>query len=116
VAIEAQRRTTAMIEFLIDKAKLLDRLRGQLNPRQEKALLRMFREGPGGFVGGVSAGRYATITGASPATATRDLVELVAMGALTRTGELQAHPLPERAGRPGLTQGLRQTSELTAPA
>jgi hypothetical protein len=38
VAIEAQRRTTALVEFLIDKAKLLDRLRGQLNQRQEKVL------------------------------------------------------------------------------
>ncbi len=86
-AIEAQQRTTALVEFLIDKAKLLDRLRGQLNHRQEKALLRMFREGPDGFVGGLSAGKYATITGASPATATRDLAELVTMGALTRAGE-----------------------------
>jgi Fic family protein len=40
----------------------------------------MLREGPDGFVGGLSAGKYATITRASPATATRDLVELVAMG------------------------------------
>ena len=47
----------------------------------------MFREGPDGFVGGLSAGKYATITGASPATATRDLAELVTMGALTRAGE-----------------------------
>ncbi len=44
VAIEAQRRTIALVEFLIDKTKLLDRLKGQLNARQEKALLRMFRE------------------------------------------------------------------------
>jgi Fic family protein len=86
-AIEAQRRTTALVEFLIDKAKLLDRLRGQLNQRQQKALLRMLREGPNGFVGGLSAGKYATIAGASPATATRDLVELVTLGALVRTGE-----------------------------
>lgn len=86
-AIEAQRRTTALVEFLIDKARLLDRLRGQLNQRQEKALRRMLREGHEGFAGGLSAGKYATITGASPATATRDLVELVSKGALIRTGE-----------------------------
>ena len=66
-----------MIEFLIDKAKLFERLRGQMNERQEKALVRMFKEGPDGFKGGLSAGKYATITGASPATATRDLVDLV---------------------------------------
>ncbi len=62
VAIEAQRRTIALVEFLIDKTKLLDRLKGQLNSRQEKALLRMFREGPEGFRGGLSAGKYSTRT------------------------------------------------------
>jgi len=87
VAIEAQRRTIALVEFLIDKTKLLDRLKGQLNPRQEKALLRMFREGPDGFKGGLSAGKYSTITGASPATTTRDLADLVENGALVREGE-----------------------------
>jgi hypothetical protein len=46
VAIEAQRRTIALVEFLIDKTKMLDRPNGQLNARQEKALLRMFRAGP----------------------------------------------------------------------
>ena len=50
-------------------------------------MLRVLREGPEGFKGGLSAGNYATITGASPATATRDLVDLVAKGALTRIGE-----------------------------
>ncbi len=87
VTIEAQRRTGALVEFLIDKAKMLERLRGQLNDRQEKALLRMFKEGPEGFRGGLSAGNYAKITGASPATTTRDLVELTDKGALVRTGE-----------------------------
>jgi Fic family protein len=87
VAIEAQRGTIALVEFLIDKTKLLDRLKGQLNERQEKALLRMFREGPEGFRGGLTAGKYSTITGASPATVTRDLADLVAKGALVREGE-----------------------------
>jgi Fic family protein len=87
VAVEAQRRTIALVEFLIDKTKLLDRVRGQLNARQEKTLLRMFREGPEGFRGGLSAGKYSTITGASPATTTRDLADLVAKGALVREGE-----------------------------
>jgi Fic family protein len=86
-AIEAQRRTIARVEFLIDKTRLLDRLRGQLNDRQEKALLRILREGPDGFKGGLSAGNYATITGASPATTTRDLTDLVEKGALIRVGE-----------------------------
>jgi Fic family protein len=87
IAIEAQRRTQAQVEFLIDKTKLLDRLRGKLNSRQEKALHRMLRERPEGFKGGLSAGNYRAITGVSPATATRDLAEMVAKGALTRTGD-----------------------------
>jgi Fic family protein len=47
----------------------------------------MFREGPEGFKGGLSAGNYSTITGASPATTTRDLTDLTEKGALVRTGE-----------------------------
>ncbi|HEY6252564.1 MAG TPA: Fic family protein [Candidatus Angelobacter sp.] len=88
IVIEAQRRTLALVEFLIDKTRLLDRLKGQLNERQEQALLRMLREGPDGFKGGMSAGKYAAIAGASPATATRDLVDLVEKDALVRAGEL----------------------------
>jgi Fic family protein len=87
IALEAQRRSIAQVEFIIAKAKLLDRLRGQINERQHKALLRMFREGPEGFKGGLSAGNYSTITGASPATTTRDLADLTTKGALVRTGE-----------------------------
>src|SRR5258708_8249104 len=87
IVIEAQRRTTAHVEFLIEKTRMLDRLRGQLNPRQEKALLRMLREGPEGFKGGLSAGNYVTITGASPATATRDLADLGERGGLIRVGD-----------------------------
>ncbi len=89
IALEAQKRTEAQVEFLLHKARLLDRLKGQINTRQEKAILRMLREGPEGFKGGLSAGNYATITGASPATATRDLADLVEKKALTRTGELR---------------------------
>lgn len=86
-AIEAQRRTTALIEFLLDKTRLLDGLKGQLNERQEKALLRVLCEGPEGFKGGLSASNYITVTGTSPPTATRDLADMVAKGALIRSGE-----------------------------
>lgn len=87
VAIEAQRRTIALVDFLIDKTRLLDRLKGQLNERQERALLHIFREGPEGFRGGLTAGKYSSGTGASPATTTRDLTDLAAKGALVREGE-----------------------------
>ena len=87
IVIEAQARTITRIRFLIDKTRLLDRLRGQINERQEKALLRLFREGPDGFAGGLSAVNYRTITGASLATTTRDLNDLVEKGAPIRRGE-----------------------------
>jgi Fic family protein len=60
-----------------------------LNPRQEKVLLRMFEEGPGGFKGGMSAEKYIRITKVSRATATRDLQHLVEKGAFIRHGELK---------------------------
>ncbi|MBM3787704.1 MAG: Fic family protein [Acidobacteria bacterium] len=100
IALEAQNRTEAQVQFLLDKTKLLDGLRGTLNPRQEKGLLRMLREGPEGFKGGLSAGNYMTITGASPATATRDLAGLVEKKALSRVGQL-------RHARYELSIGLR---------
>ena len=86
-AIEAQRRAIALVDFMIDKVRLLDRLRDQLNDRQKKALLRMLREGREVFEGGWSAGKSASIPCAPPATATRDLADLVAKHALVRTGE-----------------------------
>lgn len=106
ISIEAQRRTLARSEFAVDKMKLLNRLRDRLNHRQEKALLRTLREGPEGFAGGLSAGNYMTITGAPSATATRDLADSVAKGALWRTGE-------RRYARYHLTIPLRPVRPVT---
>jgi Fic family protein len=89
VILEAQEESLNLLNFILEKAKLFTRLHGLLNPRQEKVLLRMFQEGPEGFQGGLSAEKYVAITGISRATATRDLTELVEMGALVKTGELR---------------------------
>ncbi len=86
-ALKAQTYSGAMIDLLIAKTKMMDRLRGQLNARQEKALLLLFDAGPEGFEGGLSAKNYRTITDSLEATATRDLRDLVAKGALRRTGD-----------------------------
>ncbi|MDV6333145.1 Fic family protein [Asticcacaulis sp. 201] len=86
-AVEAQKYTLAQVEFILNKSRLIDSLRGQLNPRQEKALLRLFAAGLDGFTGGLSAAKYMSITDTPPATATRDLNGLADMGALVRTGE-----------------------------
>jgi len=83
---KAQNSTLRLIDFLIAKTHMFDRLRGLVNDRQNKVLVRMFREGPDGFSGGMNAQKYIAITGASRATATRDLADLVSKKALTRTG------------------------------
>lgn len=84
--LDAQDYALRMVEFQIARTRFYDRLRGQLNPRQDKVLARMFREGVSGFKGGLSAKNYIALTGASPATATRDLADLVRKQALHRSG------------------------------
>jgi Fic family protein len=88
--LEAQEHSQSMVDFLIEKTKLFDRVRGQLNERQEKVVTQIFREGLGEFKGGLSAENYVAITGTSRATATRDLQDLVKKSVLTRTGELKS--------------------------
>jgi Fic family protein len=87
--LDALDYSRARVIFLIGKAKLYDRLRGRLNARQDKVLARLFRAGPEGFVGGLSAENYIAIARTSRATTTRDLQDLVVKGALVRTGKLK---------------------------
>ncbi|MDF0490838.1 hypothetical protein PX554_22150 [Sphingomonas sp. H39-1-10] len=51
IMLEAQARTIECIRFVIEKTRLLDRLRGTINARQEKALVRIMAEGADSFVG-----------------------------------------------------------------
>jgi len=87
--LDAQSYTESLINFLIEKTKLYDLLRGKLNERQEKVIARMFREGTNGFKGGLSAENYISIADTSRATATRDLTDLVKKGALKKKGQLR---------------------------
>ena len=52
------------------------------NQRQRKTLQKLLDAGDGGFLGGLTADKYCKITGASKATATRDLTDLLQKGAL----------------------------------
>ncbi|WP_201765606.1 hypothetical protein [Desulfotignum phosphitoxidans] len=61
-----------------------------LNPRQTKAVLRIFQEGTKGFSGGFSARNYMSIVKAPSATATRDLQDLVNKEIFTKTGKLKS--------------------------
>lgn len=87
--LQAQHESMDLLYFLIEKSKMMIKLKDQLNERQEKVLLRMFAEGTSGFKGGLSAEKYIAITKTSKATATRDLNDLVQKGALLKKGELR---------------------------
>ena len=89
VIVQSQEKSLSLIHFLMAKSKLMNQLKGKINKRQEKVLLRIFTEGLTGFSGGLSAENYIAITKTSRATATRDLADLVEKGALYKTGQLR---------------------------
>ena len=88
--LESQEYTISKINFMIAKVKIFDRIRGQINERQEKVINRIFAEGIEGFKGGLSAENYISITKTSRATATRDLQDLVDKKIFCKTGELKS--------------------------
>jgi Fic family protein len=66
------------IAHILSKARFwLRHAATELNARQRKALNRMLDTGPGGFVGGMTNEKYRNLTKTSPATAQRDLADLV---------------------------------------
>jgi Fic family protein len=79
---QAQLDAKESILHVLKKSMFWKRYGNLVNERQEKALNRMFREGPKGFEGGLSAQKYMNITQSSKATATRDLTDLLEKGCL----------------------------------
>lgn len=86
IVTESLMRTNQKLDFMIHKIGLFTQMSDKLNPRQHKVLRRLFEAGIDGFPGGLSAKNYCSISGASEATTTRDLTDLVAIGALKKTG------------------------------
>lgn len=86
MVLEAQTQAEGLIDFTLKKTRLFDRVRDQLNDRQMQILRRILEDGPDGFEGGMNAKKYMTITGASKATATRDLQDLAEKNILVSTG------------------------------
>ncbi len=87
LVLTAQTDTEREIDFALKKTKFFDRFRDQLSERQLKVARRMLEEGPDGFKGGMNAKKYGAITRTSKATATRDLQQLVGMGAFLSGSE-----------------------------
>ena len=98
----AVRSSEAVVGHVLAKARFWMRhAQTDLNERQRKVLNRMLDAGPGGFAGGMTNRRYASLTHSSAATAQRDLAALVALGCLAPLGggrsvryELVAWPHP----------------------
>ncbi|VAW87574.1 Fic domain protein, PA0574 type [hydrothermal vent metagenome] len=86
VVLEAQTRAEKNIDFILNKTKLFDRFKDQLNDRHLKVIRRMLDAGLNGFEGGMSAKKYVAITKTSTATATRDLKFLSDIGMLKQIG------------------------------
>ena len=81
----------AVVKQAVDKAAF--RLRASscsINERQTKVLNRLLEAGSselgGEFLGGMTAGKYSRIAGASKATATHDLADLLSKGLLRVEG------------------------------
>lgn len=86
-ALDAQREAETQIDFTLKKTKFFDRFKDQWNERQLTVIRRMLEEGTKGFEGGMNAKKYIGITRTSKATATRDMQQLLEMGAFVLSGK-----------------------------
>ncbi|OUS74562.1 hypothetical protein B5G52_00715 [Pseudoalteromonas sp. A601] len=85
----SQDKSLESVEFVLQKSKFWAEYEEvKLNQRQEKVMKKIFTVGSDGFVrDGLTNEKYRAITGAPPATATRDLKSLVDNGLLYPSGE-----------------------------
>lgn len=83
-AVEA---SESIVAHVLRRARFwLKHARSPMNDRQRKALNLMLDAGPEGFIGGMTNRKYAHLTKTSPATAQRDLAELVEHECLVLAG------------------------------
>lgn len=80
-------KSERLIDQALEKARYWSAHTGdRFNERQRTALKKLLDAGNGGFLGGLTADKYCKITGASKATATRDLADLLQKKALFLQG------------------------------
>ena len=78
--------STVVDQTLVKARFWLDHGNKALGERQRKVLNLLLDAGPGGFEGGMSTKKYENVTGTSRATASRELIDLEAMGLLKHVG------------------------------
>ena len=86
---EACKKSAAIIRATVSKGHFWQAA-PQMNERQKKVVQKLLDAGPRGFVGGMSARKYVNISGASKATATRDLADLAEKAVLEISGKGRA--------------------------
>lgn len=86
IVLAAQIEVETQINFILKKSVFFDAFKTVLNERQLKVVQRMMQAGTKGFMGGMSAKKYMSITGTSKATATRDLQHLLDIKAVKQSG------------------------------
>lgn len=81
------RRSEELLDGVFLRAEFWQRhAQVPLNDRQRKVINRLLEAGPDGFAGGMTTRKYAALTGASRATAFRELDQLHEAGVLKRSG------------------------------
>ena len=77
----------AAVKFIAAKRAYLAKYESAFSDRAKKVILRMFEDGEDGVKSGLSASKWVRMAKVSKPTATRDLAELVAVGAIVREGD-----------------------------
>lgn len=85
--LESQKNAKQIVLFTLNKTRFIDQFKNMMNERQTKVILKMFENGVSGFIGGMTAIKYISITKTSRATATRDLQDLTEKSILISKGE-----------------------------
>lgn len=89
VLIDSVEYTEKKVNHILIKDRFFKQYLDSLNPRQLKVITKLFDAGVEGFKGGLSAHNYASITGATASTVTRDLQALVDLKVLRKVGRLK---------------------------
>lgn len=96
---------SAVIDQTLHKTRFCARHAGvSLNKRERNVLQRLLGDGDGGLLGRLNAEKYVNMTGASKATATRDLASMLSAGLLWTTG--QGKGLRYFVSMPGWSHGV----------
>ena len=74
------------VRFVAVKKRYLDRYESLFSERAKKVIQRVFKDGIPGVAAGLTAAKWTRMAKVSKPTATRDLAELVQMGALELVG------------------------------